>query len=54
VCVVAQLGEKHMDFPIYYANRQLNDRREKNYKTTTKREGLAMVYVVKKYHYYLL
>ena len=41
-----------MDFPIYYASRQLNSA-EKNY-TTTEREGLDMVYAVKKFRHYLL
>ena len=35
-----------------YASRQLNEV-EKNY-TTTKREGLGMVYAVKKFRHYLL
>ena len=41
-----------MDFPICYASRQLNNA-EKNY-TTTEREGLGMVYAVKKFRHYLL
>ena len=41
-----------MYFPISYASRQLNVA-EKNY-TTTKREGLSMIYVVKKLRHYLL
>ena len=41
-----------MDFPVTYASRQLNSA-EKNY-TTTEREGLAMVYAVKKFRHYLL
>ena len=41
-----------MDFPICYASKQLNNAK-KNY-TTTKRERLGMVYVVKKFWHYLL
>ena len=41
-----------MDFPVSYASRQLNSA-EKNY-TTTKQEGLGMIYAVKKYRHYLL
>ena len=41
-----------MDFPISYASRQLN-LAEKNY-TTIEREGLTMVYAVKKFCHYLL
>ena len=52
-CVLAhQPGEHKLDYPISFASRQLNDA-EINY-TTTKREGLAMVYVVKKFRHYLL
>ena len=51
-CILAQPGEHKMDFPISYASRQLNSA-EKNY-TTTEREGLTMIYVVKKYRHYLL
>ena len=51
-CVLAQPGEHNMDFQVSYANRQLNSA-EKNY-TTTEREGLGMIYAVKKYRHYLL
>ena len=46
-CVLAQLHYWKLDHPIYCASRQLNEV-EKNY-ITTKREGLSMVYVVKKF-----
>ncbi|MCO5558107.1 hypothetical protein L7F22_011684 [Adiantum nelumboides] len=51
-CILAQPGEKNMDFSISYSSRQLNSA-EKNY-TTTKREGLGMIYAVKKFRHYLL
>ena len=41
-----------MDYPIYFASRQL-DNAEKNY-TTIEREGLAMIFSCKKYRHYLL
>ena len=41
-----------MDFPISYASRQMNSA-ECNY-TMTEREGLSMVYAVKKFRHYLL
>ena len=50
--ILAQPGEKNMNFPILYASRQLNNA-EQNY-TTTEREGLGMVYAVKKFRHYLL
>ena len=49
--ILAQPREKNMDFPISYASRQLNSA-EQNY-TTTKGEGLGMVYAVKKFWHYL-
>ena len=51
-CVLAQLGEHNMDFLVSYASRQLNSA-EKNY-TTIEREGLGMIYAVKKYRHYLI
>ncbi|MCO5552095.1 hypothetical protein L7F22_005605 [Adiantum nelumboides] len=51
-CILAQPGEKNMDFSISYSSRQLNCA-ENNY-TTTKREGLGMIYAVKKFRHYLL
>ena len=51
-CILAQPYEGNMDLPVSYASRQLNSS-EKNY-TTTKREGLTMIYVVKKFWHYLL
>ncbi|MCO5569649.1 hypothetical protein L7F22_023365 [Adiantum nelumboides] len=51
-CVLTKPGEHKLDYPISFASRQLNDA-EKNY-TTTEREGLAMIYSIKKFRYYLL
>lgn len=51
-CDLAQPVEHNMDFPISYVSRQLISA-EKNY-TTTEREGLGMVYAVKKFRHYLL
>ena len=51
-CILAQPGDGNMDFPVCYASRQLNTA-ERNY-TTTEREGLGMIYAVKKYRHYLL
>ena len=51
-CILAQPGKKNMDFPISYASRQMNSV-ERNY-TTIEREGLSMVYAVKKFRHYLL
>ena len=41
-----------MDFPICYASRQINTAK-RNY-STTEREGLGMIFEIKKYRYYLL
>ena len=51
-CILAQPHEGNMDLPVSYAtSRQLNSAK-KNY-TTTEREGLAMIYAVKKFWHYL-
>jgi hypothetical protein len=50
--VLAQPRKGNIDHPIYFASRKLSDV-EKNY-MTTKREGLAMVYALKKFRHYLL
>jgi hypothetical protein len=44
--MLAQNLDKTIDKPIYYAN-QLMIRTKKNY-STTKKEALAMIYVIKK------
>lgn len=52
-CVLAQHSEHKLDYPISFAtSKQLNDAKI-NY-TTIKREGLAMVYTMKKFQHYLL
>ena len=51
-CVLAQPGEGNMDFPISYAGRQLN-LADKNY-STIEREGLGMIFAMKKFRHYLL
>ena len=51
-CILAQPSENYMDFSISYASRQMNSA-ERNY-LTTEREGLAMVYAIKKFRHYLL
>ena len=50
--ILAQPGEHNMDFPVSYASRQLNSAK-KNY-TTIEREGLSMVYAIKKFCHFLL
>ena len=51
-CILAQPYEGNMDLPVSYSSRWLNSA-EKNY-TTTEREGLTMIYAVKKFWHYLL
>ena len=51
-CILAQPSKNYMDFPISYASRQMNSAKKNS--STTKREGLAMVYAVKKFWHYLL
>ena len=46
-CILAQPYKGNMDLPVSYASRQLNSV-EKNY-TTIEREGLTMIYAVKKF-----
>lgn len=50
--VLAQTGVGEIDHPIDFASRKLS-KVENNY-TTTKREGLAMVYALQKFRHYLL
>ena len=50
--ILTQPREHKMDYPIYFSNRQLNKAKQ-NY-TTTKREGLAMIYSCRKFRHYLL
>lgn len=50
--ILTQPGEHKLDYPIYFASRQL-DPAEKNY-TTTGREELAMIFNCKKYRHYSL
>jgi hypothetical protein len=49
--MLSQNANKTIDRPIYYASRLMNSAK-KNY-TTTKKEILAMIYVVKKFKHYL-
>ena len=51
-CVLAQPREHKMDFLVSYASRQLNDAKKNH--TTTEREGLGMIYAIKKFRHYLL
>ena len=51
-CVLAQLGDGNKDFLISYVGRQL-DSAERNY-STSEREGLGMIFAVKKFKHYLL
>jgi hypothetical protein len=50
--VLAQLGTGYIDHPLSFASKNLSTT-EINY-STTKREGLAMVYVLQKFLHYLL
>lgn len=50
--VLSQPEEGDIDHPIAFASWKLSTA-EKNY-TTTKREGLAMVYALQKFRHYLL
>jgi len=50
--VLTQVSEEDLDHPIAFASRRLS-KVEKNY-STTKHEGLAMVYALQKYRHYLL
>ena len=50
--VLAQPGEGEFYHPLAFASRKLSTTKI-NY-TTTEREGLAMVYVLQKFHHYLL
>ena len=50
--VLTQPRDGAIDHPIAFSSRKLSTT-EKNY-TTTKREGLAMVYVLQKFRHYLL
>ena len=50
--LLTQLGEDALDHPIAFSTRKLSTI-EKKY-TTTKREGLSMVYAQQKFKHYLL
>jgi hypothetical protein len=50
--ILLKPGEGNLDHPIYFSSRKLFQD-EHNY-TTTKREGLDMVYALKKFRNYLL
>jgi hypothetical protein len=50
--MLGQNPDNTINIPIYFANRVMNSA-DNNY-TTTKNEGLVMIYVVKKFKHYLL
>jgi len=50
--LLTQDGEGEMHHPIAFASKNLS-KAEKNY-SMTKREGLAMVYMLQKFRHYLL
>jgi hypothetical protein len=50
--ILGQNPDNTIDRPIYYASRLMNNAK-KNY-TTSEKEALAMIYVVKKFRHYLL
>ena len=50
--VLTQADEGELDHPIAFASRKLS-KAEKNY-STTKHEGLVMVYLLQKFRHYLL
>jgi hypothetical protein len=50
--ILVQRGEINMDQPIFFSNIKLSQV-ERNY-TTTEREGLGMIYALKKFRHYLL
>jgi hypothetical protein len=50
--ILAQPGEGNLEHPIYFAKRKLS-LAERSY-TTTKMEGLAMVYALQMFRHYLL
>ena len=51
-CVLAQPMKHNMDFLVSYASKQLNSA-ERNY-MTMEREGMGIIYAVKKHRNYLL
>ena len=50
--ILAQPEEGNIDHPVYFSSRNISQD-ECNY-TTTKREGLAMVYALLKFRHYFL
>jgi hypothetical protein len=50
--ILMQTGDGDMDHPIYFVSHKLSQE-EYNY-TTTKREGLDMIYALQKFRHYLL